>query len=106
MVGYISSLLLRRCVNIRFHFRVFVFVPDQKLAVFENSVRLGITVKIHCKSSIFFYQKHSSSLDNFNEPELRAASCKTLAAVTKHLNDEEVKSKLQPILKKLAGDPI
>ncbi len=41
-----------------------------------------------------------------NEPELRAASCKTLAAVTKHLNDEEVKSKLQPILKKLAGDPI
>lgn len=38
------------------------------------------------------------------EPELRAASCKALFAVAKNLTEEELKSKLQPILKKLAGD--
>jgi hypothetical protein len=41
-----------------------------------------------------------------NEPELRAASCKTLAAVTKHLSEEEQKSKLLPNIKKLASDSV
>ncbi len=39
-----------------------------------------------------------------SEPELRAASCKTLASVAKNMSEDELKSKLQPVLKKLAGD--
>jgi hypothetical protein len=41
-----------------------------------------------------------------NEPELRASSCKTLAAVSKNMSDEEQKSKLLPNIKKLAADPV
>lgn len=39
-----------------------------------------------------------------NEPELKAASCKTIAAVCKNMTDEEQKSKLQVSLKKLSAD--
>jgi hypothetical protein len=41
-----------------------------------------------------------------NEPELRAASCKTLAAVTKNMSEEEQKSKLLVCIKKLASDSV
>lgn len=41
-----------------------------------------------------------------SEPELRSAACQTIAAVCKNLGEDEHKSKLQPILKKLAGDQI
>lgn len=41
-----------------------------------------------------------------NEPELRASSCKALAAVSRHLTEEEQKSKLLPNLKKLAADSV
>ena len=40
------------------------------------------------------------------EPELRAASCQTLAALAKNMNDEEVKSKLSVGVKKLASDQV
>jgi hypothetical protein len=41
-----------------------------------------------------------------NEPELRAASCKALAAVAKHLSEEEQRSKLLTGIKKLASDSV
>jgi hypothetical protein len=41
-----------------------------------------------------------------NEPELRAASCKALSAVAKHLSEDEQRSKLLPNLKKLASDSV
>lgn len=40
------------------------------------------------------------------EPELRAASCKALSAVTKNMNEEEQKTKFLPCVKKLAGDSV
>lgn len=41
-----------------------------------------------------------------NEPELRAAACRTLAPLAKHLSDEEQKSKLMGCIKKLASDNV
>lgn len=41
-----------------------------------------------------------------NEPELRASACKALAAVSKHLSEDEQKTKLLPNLKKLASDSV
>ena len=41
-----------------------------------------------------------------NEPELRAASCQTISSICKHLTDEDQKSKLLPLLKKLVVDPV
>lgn len=41
-----------------------------------------------------------------SEPELRAASCRTLAPLAKHLSDEEQKSKLMGCIKKLASDSV
>lgn len=37
------------------------------------------------------------------EPELKAASCKTIGAVCKNMTDDEHKNKLQSSLKKLAA---
>lgn len=40
------------------------------------------------------------------EPELRAASCQTLAAIAKNMNEEEIKAKLSVAVKKLAVDQV
>jgi hypothetical protein len=40
------------------------------------------------------------------DPELRAASCKTLAALAKNMTEEEQKSKVLVGIKKLASDSV
>ena len=40
------------------------------------------------------------------EPELKAASCKTIGPVCKNMSDDEHKSKLQSSIKRLASEPI